>query len=204
MLRLDYSSISSLFQIRSPLWPKWMNVSLFWCNKCDPSLQLRVTTTEAFISTASPVPLCLNGTEQCLLRLRWRSHTGTNTAAKVDFQQTSETFRFNWFLPLISGTAIDEIASHAVEMDDTDLCNLLTKRLSIRSLAVDWPIYSLAFNILPALCFFYVTLQASVQLSSHPDLSLLLISRQTLNLRRDCRVCCVSTLHSYSICFSFT
>lgn len=69
---------------------------------------------------------------------------------------------------LISGIVIDEIHWYAAEMDDTDLCNVLTKCFSIHSLMVDEPIYTVwgFFYIQPSLCFFYV-----IQLLHHSRLT---------------------------------
>lgn len=82
---------------------------------------------------------------QSLWRLRWPSHSGTNATEKVELWQRAEVFKFNWFpcCSFLTGTAFDEIG--AGEEDDTDLCNIVTPHLAIRSLVVG-PIYAASFS----------------------------------------------------------
>lgn len=83
---------------------------------------------------------------QSLWRLRWPSHSGTNATEKVELWQRAEVFKFNWFpcCSSLTGTAFDEIG--AGEKDDTDLCNIVTPHLAIRSLVVEGPIYAASFS----------------------------------------------------------
>lgn len=120
---------------------------------------------------------------QSLWRLRWPSHSGTNATEKVELWQRAEVFKFNWFpcCSFLTGTAFDEIG--AGEKDDTDLCNIVTPHLAIRSLVVEGPIYAASFSDVHTSSYLMWLFRLLYHPSTHPHF--LLISHHILNPSTD-------------------